>query len=46
MKVVLAEVLSRVHLERAPGYRMKVVRRSITMAPSRGMPVVVTARAA
>jgi cytochrome P450 len=46
MKVVLAAVLSRVDLARAPGYRMKVVRRSITLAPSRGMPVVVTARAA
>jgi cytochrome P450 len=46
MKVVLAEVLARVDLRSAPGYRMRIVRRSITMAPSKGMPVVVAARAA
>jgi cytochrome P450 len=46
MKVVLATVLSRAELAPMRGYEMKVVRRSITMAPSRGMPVVVTARAA
>jgi cytochrome P450 len=46
MKVVLASVLSRVELRAAPGYRMRVVRRSITVAPSRGMPVIVTRRAA
>jgi len=46
MKVVLATVLARAELAPVHGYRMKVVRRSITMAPSRGMPVVVTARAA
>jgi cytochrome P450 len=46
MKVVLATVLARAELAPMRGYRMKVVRRSITMAPSRGMPVVVTARAA
>jgi len=46
MRVVLATVLSRVEIASAPGYRMRVVRRSITLAPSRGMPLVVTARAA
>ena len=46
MKVVLAEVLSRVELQLAPGYRMQRVRRSITLAPSQGMPVVVERRAA
>jgi cytochrome P450 len=46
MKVVLAEVLSRVELRLAPGYRMQRVRRSITLAPSKGMPVVVERRAA
>lgn len=46
MKVVLAEVLSRVALAPAPGYRMRVIRRSITLAPSDGVPVVVTKRAA
>jgi cytochrome P450 len=46
MKIVLAEVLSRVELRLATGYRMQQVRRSITLAPSRGMPVVVARRAA
>jgi hypothetical protein len=43
---VLARVLSSVELRLAPGYRARPVRRSVTLAPSRGMPVVVTARAA
>ena len=46
MKVVLAEVASRVELRLAAGYRMQRVRRSITLAPSKGMPVVVERRAA
>jgi cytochrome P450 len=46
MKIVLAEVLSRVELGAAPGYRVRVVRRSVTLAPSEGMPVVVERRAA
>jgi cytochrome P450 len=46
MKVVLTEVLSRVELRLATGYRMQRVRRSITLAPSQGMPVVVERRAA
>jgi len=46
MKVVLAEVLSRVELAAVPGYRVRLVRRSITFAPSEGMPVVVQRRAA
>jgi cytochrome P450/predicted unusual protein kinase regulating ubiquinone biosynthesis (AarF/ABC1/UbiB family) len=45
MKIVLARVFSRVALEMAPGYAVRVVRRSITFAPSEGMPVV-AARAA
>jgi len=44
MKVVLAEVLSRVDLRLAPGYRMRPVLRTITIAPSRGMPAVVERR--
>ncbi len=44
MRVVLAELLSRVRLRTAPGYRAKPVRRSITLAPSEGMPVVVESR--
>jgi hypothetical protein len=46
MKVVLAEVLRRVTLRAAPGHQVRVVRRSITLAPSAGMPVVVDAVAA
>jgi cytochrome P450 len=46
MKLVLAEVLSRVELRAAPGYRVRVVRRSVTLAPSEGMPVVAERRAA
>ncbi len=44
MKIVLAEVLRRVELRVAPGYRPRPVLRAITIAPSRGMPVVVDAR--
>lgn len=46
MKIVLAEVLSRVELRAAPAYQVRVVRRSVTLAPSEGMPVVVDRRAA
>lgn len=41
MKIVLAEVLSRVDLRVKPGYRPRVVRRAITLGPSHGVPVVV-----
>jgi cytochrome P450 len=43
---VLTAVLSRVDLRLTTGYRMQRVRRSITLAPSHGMPVVVVQRAA
>jgi len=46
MKIVVAEVLARVELQARPGYQVRVVRRGITFAPSGGMPVVVTKRAA
>ena len=46
IRIVLSEVLFRVELRLATGYRMQPVRRSITLAPSRGMPVVVARRAA
>jgi len=46
MKIVVAEILARVALRAAPGYRVRVVRRGITFAPSKGMPVVVDAVAA
>jgi len=45
MKIVLATVLPRVDLRLAPGYRMRPVLRAVTIAPSRGMPVVATRRA-
>ena len=44
MKVVLAEVLSRVDLQVAAGYRMRPVLRTVTVAPPGGMPVVMLAR--
>ncbi len=46
MKTVLAEVLARVDLAIAPGYRMRPMLRAVTIAPSRGMPVVVERRRA
>lgn len=39
MKIVLARLLARTRMTLAPGYRARVVRRSITFAPSRGMPM-------
>ena len=44
MKMVLATVLSRVDLRAAPGRPVVPVRRAITLAPSRGMPVVASSR--
>ena len=41
MKVVLAQVLRRVTLRKADGYCARGVRRNITLAPSKGMPLVV-----
>jgi cytochrome P450 family 110 len=46
MKIVLATILSRVELAAAPGKRVRLERRGITLAPSGGMPVVVTRRRA
>jgi cytochrome P450 family 110 len=46
MKTVLADVVTRVDLAIAPGYRMRPTLRAITIAPSRGMPVVVERRRA
>lgn len=46
MRIVLAQILSRYRPSRAPGYTAGVVRRSITFAPSRGMPVVMERRVA
>ena len=43
MKIVLARMLSRVVLRPDPGYTVRVVRRSITFAPSGGLPVIRTA---
>lgn len=46
MKIVLAQVLSRVVLRAAPGHTVRMVRRGITFAPSAGVPVVLDALAA
>ena len=43
-QVVLATMLTRLRLRPVPGYRMRLVRRAITFAPSEGMPVVVRDR--
>jgi cytochrome P450 len=44
MKIVLAELLSRVELTAAPGYEPRLERRSIALAPSQGLPVIVARR--
>jgi len=44
MKIVLAQILSRVELKPVPGYTASLERRSIAFAPSRGLPVVVANR--
>jgi cytochrome P450 len=41
MKMVLAAVLSRVALRIAPGARIRQIRRSVTVGPSGGLPVIV-----
>ncbi len=46
MKIVLAQVLSRVVLRSAPGRAVRVTRRGVTFAPSEGMPVVLESLAA
>lgn len=46
MRVVLATILARADLALSPGYELRIVRRNVTWAPSRGMPVVLTRRAA
>jgi cytochrome P450 len=46
MKIVLATVLAQLDLEAAPDHRVRLVRRAITVAPSGGMPIVVTRRTA
>ena len=40
MKIVLARMLSRVALKPAPNHTVRLVRRSITFAPSGGLPVI------
>lgn len=40
MKIVLAEIIRRTALRPAPGHTVRIVRRSITFAPSGGVPVV------
>ncbi len=40
MKVVLSRIVARVTLRAAPGYTARTVRRTVTFAPSDGMPVM------
>jgi cytochrome P450 len=44
MKMVLSEILPRFDFRQARGYRMRPRLRAITIAPSRGMPVVAESR--
>jgi cytochrome P450 len=44
MKIVIAEILSRVELKKVEGYTARTTRRGIAFAPSEGMPVLVLAR--
>jgi cytochrome P450 len=46
MKIVLATILARFDIAAAAGERIRLVRRGITLAPSGGMPIVVTRRTA
>lgn len=46
MKIVVAQILSRAALSLAPGYALRVVRRTVTLAPAKGLPVVLESRAA
>lgn len=41
MKIVLAEVLSRVQMHVTEGYRARGVLRTVTVGPSKGVPVVI-----
>ena len=45
MKMVLAAMVSRLTMRLPPGQQTRVVRRSITLTPSGGQPVVITSRA-
>lgn len=44
MKVVLARIFARTDLELAPDYIARPVRRAITLAPARGVPIVMSER--
>ncbi len=44
MKIVLAEIFSRLRLALAPSHEPRAVRRSITLAPSNGVPAIIDAR--
>jgi len=44
MKIVIAEILSRVDLKKAAGYTPHAIRKGIAFAPSHGLPVIATNR--
>ena len=45
MKIVLAEVFSRVKMKLRPGYQARVRLRNVTFTPSKGVPVIVEHKA-
>jgi cytochrome P450 family 110 len=45
MKIVIAEILSRVELKPVDGYKAHATRKGIAFAPSEGLPVIATIRA-
>ena len=46
IKLIVAEVLRSVAVEPCPGYAPKTVRRGVALAPSGGMPLILTDRIA
>jgi cytochrome P450 len=44
MRMILAEIISRTKLRLPTGYHARVIQRSITFAPSEGMPLIVEAK--
>ena len=45
MKIVLAEVFSRVKMKLRPSYQARVRLRNVTFTPSKGVPVIVEHKA-
>lgn len=43
MRIVLAHILSRFKIQPSPEYRPKIIRRGVTLAPSKGVPIRIQA---